>query len=168
MQRPKRTAGNDVSCYWRTSARKWNEMEGLIESLRCRGGLDDGLSDTLHSDCAGSDSISKVWLLPFSLRSYCCHLLACSFPECVEVIKTVKFINRGSSNYGLISVSCQEPRSEYTCDLFHTEVQWVSSGMVLTPAFQHRDEVQAFLKHQENKDTIILADDMWVVKLAYP
>jgi hypothetical protein len=48
-----------VPCYWRTSVGKWNEMEGLIH---WRGSLDDGLSETLHSDCGGSDSISKVWL----------------------------------------------------------------------------------------------------------
>jgi len=44
----------------------------------------------------------------------------------------------------------------------------LSSRVVLTPAFQHRDEVQAFLTHQEEEDTQILADDKWVVKLAYP
>lgn len=41
-------------------------------------------------------------------------------------------------------------------------------GLILTPAFKHRDEVQAFLTHQEEEDTQILADDKWVVKLAHP
>jgi hypothetical protein len=48
------------------------------------------------------------------------------------------------------------------------EVQWLSSGMVLTRASQRRDEVQAFSTQQEDEDTQILADDMWTVKLAYP
>lgn len=90
------------------------------------------------------------------------------FENFVEVIKTVKIINRGCSNYGRISVSCQEPRSEHTSDLLHTEVTGLLSGVVLTPAFQHRKEVQVFLTHQEEEDTQILADDKWVVKLAYP
>ena len=168
-ERPKRTTGNDVSRYWRTSTGKWNEMEGLIQSPHWRGGLGDGLSETLHSDWGGSDSISKVLPLFFLfwLWSYCCHCCVFSFRESVEVIKTVKFINRGCSNYGRISVSCQEPRSEHTSDLLHTEVIGLSSGVVLTPAFQHRDEVQVFSIHQEEEDTQILADDKWVVKLAY-
>jgi hypothetical protein len=55
-ERPKPTTGNDVSCYWRNSAAKWNEMEWLIQSLHWR----DGLGETLQSDCGGSDFISKV------------------------------------------------------------------------------------------------------------
>lgn len=61
---PKRTTGNNVSCYWRTSAGKLNEMEEVIKRLHWLGRLNDGLSETLHSDCGGSDSISKVWPLP--------------------------------------------------------------------------------------------------------
>jgi len=29
---PQRITGNDVPCYWRTSAGKWNEMEGPIQN----------------------------------------------------------------------------------------------------------------------------------------
>jgi hypothetical protein len=40
-------------------------MEGLVQRLQWQGSLDDGLSERLQSQCAGSDSISKAWPLPF-------------------------------------------------------------------------------------------------------
>ena len=76
---PKRTTGNDMSCYWRTPAGKWNMMEGLIQSLHWRVGQDDGLSERLHSDCGGSDSISKVWPLAFFTVELLLPLLCLQF-----------------------------------------------------------------------------------------
>jgi hypothetical protein len=162
-ERPKSTTDNDVSCYWRTSARKWNEMEELIQSLHWRGGLDDGLSEMLHSDCGRSDSISKVWPPLFFTVKLLLPLLCLQFSRmCLS--NKINYIHQSwllklRPYFGIV------PGTTAWTQFWPTS-NGSRLGLVLTPAFKHRDEVQAFLKHQEEEDTQILVHDKWVVKLA--
>jgi hypothetical protein len=61
-----------------------------------------------------------------------------------KAVKVVNFIKYRATNSRLFSILCNEMGSEHD-KLLHTEVRWLSRGIVLSRLFELRSEVQIFL-----------------------
>ena len=79
------------------------------------------------------------------------HALASkTFPEYLKavlkhVIECVNFIRARALNYRLFKVLCDQMGSEHTVLLYHTEVRWLFSGLILSRVFELCGEIETFL-----------------------
>lgn len=62
---------------------------------------------------------------------------------------------------------CNEMGAGHNTLLFHSEVQWLSRGIVLQRLFELRTELCDFLKDARPITAVFLSDPKWVVQLAY-
>ncbi len=84
-----------------------------------------------------------------------------------DVVKIVNFIKARPLNSRIFRTICNEMGSEHETLLLHTEVRWLSRGMVLSRMFELRCEVQEFFVHNPFPLSSFLQDDIWLQKLAY-
>ena len=83
-------------------------------------------------------------------------LAAKSLPEDLKmvlqkVIEAVNFICARSLNHRLFKAFSDEMGSEHSIILLHTEVRWLSHGLILNRVFELRIEVEIFLHDRDSK-----------------
>lgn len=84
-----------------------------------------------------------------------------------DCVKIVNFIKAKPLNNRLFAKLCAESGAEHKHLLLHAEVRWLSRGKVIERLFELRSELLEFLT-QYNVDLAgKVADDLWLLKLAY-
>ena len=68
-----------------------------------------------------------------------------------KVVEAVNFIRSRALNHRLFKAFCDEMGSEHSILLLHTEVRWLSRGLILNRVFELRTEVEMFLCDRNSK-----------------
>ena len=82
------------------------------------------------------------------------------------VTQTVNFIRARGLNHRQFQSFLEEMHSEHGNIPYHTEVRWLSRGIVLNRFFELREEICTFLE-SKGKDTTDLRDEKWRYELAF-
>lgn len=83
-----------------------------------------------------------------------------------ESILTVNAIKMSATSTQLFIVLCQEMGGEHQQLLFHSAVQWLSRGKILSRLYELREEVRMFLL----KNSLLppdFSDEKWLALIAY-
>ena len=84
-----------------------------------------------------------------------------------KIIQTVNFIRARALNHRLFKAFCEEMGSEHSVLLLHTEVRWLSRGLVFSRVFELRTEVKTFLCDYGSNLCEDFADDRFIACLGY-
>ena len=63
-------------------------------------------------------------------------------------IKMVNFIRKQDTNHRIFQYFCDEMSNEYCILLYHTDVQWLFRGLVMTRIFELRETIKLFLPYK--------------------
>ena len=83
------------------------------------------------------------------------------------VINAVNFIRKTAKKHRLFQVFCVEMGAQHSVLLYHTEVRWLSRGLVLSRVFELREEVKMFLTEHGFSEASHFSDDVFISMLAY-
>jgi hypothetical protein len=84
-----------------------------------------------------------------------------------SAVKMVNFMKASALNTRLFEVLCSEIGSEHVHLLLHTDVRWLSRGIILQRLYELRSEVLQFLSSKNSPLTAHLLDTEWLAKLAH-
>ena len=84
-----------------------------------------------------------------------------------KVVEAVNFIRSRALNHCLFQAFCDEMGSEHSILLLHTEVRWLSSGLILNRVFELRTEVEMFLRDRNSKLCENFVDAKFIACLGY-
>ena len=84
-----------------------------------------------------------------------------------KVVEAVNFIRSRALNHCLFKAFCDEMGSEHSILLLHTEVRWLSSGLILSRVFELRTEVEMFLRDRNSKLCENFVDPKFIACLGY-
>ena len=84
-----------------------------------------------------------------------------------DVIKVVNFVKSSALNSRMFSKLCENMEAVHCRLLFHSEVRWLSHGIVLERVFELRKELQVFLTSKTSAHGEFFSNLHWLVKLAY-
>ena len=84
--------------------------------------------------------------------------------SCVKIVNSIKDRPLQSR---MFSKLCNELGSEHSSLLLHTEVRWLSRGKIVERVFELREELLIFLKEHSADLALLVADEIWLGKLAY-
>ncbi|XP_013777528.1 protein ZBED8-like [Limulus polyphemus] len=113
---------------------------------------------------------------PHGITTHCVlhrHVLAAkTLPENLKivlqkVVKAVNFIRARAMNHRLFKASCDEMGSEHSILLLHTDVRWLSRGLILNRVFKLRTELEIFLRDRNSKLCEDFADPKFIACLGY-
>ena len=82
-------------------------------------------------------------------------------------IKVVNFIKTRPLYSRLFAIFCNEMGADHLCLLFHTEARWLSRGKIIQRLFELREELLMFLGDHNAELASIMADKIWLSKVAY-
>ncbi|XP_068225354.1 protein FAM200C-like [Palaemon carinicauda] len=82
-------------------------------------------------------------------------------------VKAVNLIRSRALNHRLFPSLCEEVGQEHTVLLYHTEVRWLSRGLVLSRVFELRGELHHFFHEWVQELAIHFNDPSFVQMLAY-
>lgn len=82
-------------------------------------------------------------------------------------VKVVNFIRARATNHRLFKQFCEAVGSNHDVLLYHTEVRWLSRGIVLSRLMELRAEVSGFLHSKQSNLCAQFDDPEFVVGLAY-
>lgn len=82
------------------------------------------------------------------------------------VVKTVNFIRARSLNHRQFKAFLEESDAEFLDLPYHTEVRWLSRGIVLEKFYALRNEICSFMKEKESP-VPQLEDQSWLQDLAF-
>ncbi|XP_077065697.1 SCAN domain-containing protein 3-like [Siphateles boraxobius] len=92
-------------------------------------------------------------------------------PELHEVmdvsVKTINFIKNNAVNSRCFAKHCEGLEADHVQLLFHSEVRWLSRGLVLKRLFELRNEVLSFLTERNSPFAHYYANAQFTAKLAY-
>ena len=83
------------------------------------------------------------------------------------MIECVNFIRARALNHCLFKVLCDQVGSEHTVLLYHTEVRWLSRGLVLSRVFELCGEIETFLGERKSRLSKHFDDNRFIGVLAY-
>ncbi|KAM3862185.1 SCAN domain-containing protein 3-like [Diretmus argenteus] len=90
------------------------------------------------------------------------------FHEVMDVVvKTVNFIKKNAVNSRCFSQLCERMEADHVQLLYHSEVRWLSRGLVLNRLFELRNEVYSFLTEKKSPLAHHYVDLKFQAKLAY-
>ncbi|XP_024597164.1 zinc finger MYM-type protein 6 isoform X2 [Neophocaena asiaeorientalis asiaeorientalis] len=100
------------------------------------------------------------------------HLAAEKLSPCLHEIlmqsaQILSFIKSNALNSRMLTILCEEMRSEHVNLPLHAEVRWISRGRILTRLFELRHEIEIFLNQNHSDLAKYFFDEEWVAKLAY-
>ncbi|XP_012620727.1 zinc finger MYM-type protein 6 [Microcebus murinus] len=100
------------------------------------------------------------------------HLAAEKLTPCLHKIllqsaQILSFIKSNALNSRMLTILCEEMRSEHVNLPLHAEVRWISRGRILTRLFELRHEIEIFLNQMHSDLAKYFHDQEWVAKLAY-
>ncbi|XP_045404256.1 zinc finger MYM-type protein 6 isoform X1 [Lemur catta] len=100
------------------------------------------------------------------------HLAAEKLTPCLHKIllqsaQILSFIKSNALNSRMVTILCEEMRSEHVNLPLHAEVRWISRGRILTRLFELRHEIEIFLNQMHSDLAKYFHDQEWVAKLAY-
>ena len=70
-------------------------------------------------------------------------------------IKMVNFIRKQDTNHRIFQLFCDKMSDEHCILLYHTDIQWLSQGLVMTRIFKLRETIKWFLQYK-NSDLVAL------------
>lgn len=85
-------------------------------------------------------------------------------------VKIVNFVKARALNHRLLKLFLEELGAEHSVLLFHTEVRWLSRGLVIARVFENRDALEIFLREKETATTALhehFQDPVFVLSLTY-
>ena len=82
-------------------------------------------------------------------------------------VKTINFIKNNAVNSRCFAKLCEDIEADHVQLLYHSEVRWLSRGLVLNRLFELRNEVFSFLTEKKSHLAHYYADTMFTAKLAY-
>ena len=82
-------------------------------------------------------------------------------------VKTINFIKNNAVNSRCFAKLCEDIEADHVQLLYHSEVRWLSRGLVLNRLFELRNEVFFFLTEKKSHLAHYYADTMFTAKLAY-
>uniref|UniRef100_A0A3B4U0T5 HAT C-terminal dimerisation domain-containing protein n=1 Tax=Seriola dumerili TaxID=41447 RepID=A0A3B4U0T5_SERDU len=92
-------------------------------------------------------------------------------PEFHEVmticVKTINFIKNNAVNSRCFAKLCEDIDADHVQLLYHSEVRWLSRGLVLKCLFELKNEVFTFLTEKKSPFAHYYADTKFTAKLAY-
>ena len=68
-------------------------------------------------------------------------------------IKMVNFIRKQDTNHRIFQLVCGEMSDEHCILLYHTNIRWLSQGLVMTCFFELRETIMLFLQYR-NSDLV--------------
>ncbi|XP_061589540.1 SCAN domain-containing protein 3-like [Cololabis saira] len=90
------------------------------------------------------------------------------FHEVMDVsVKTINFIKNNAVNSRCFAKLCEEMEADHIQLLYHSEVRWLSRGLVLNRLFELRNEVFSFLTEKKYHLAHHFANTKFTAKLAY-
>ena len=98
------------------------------------------------------------------LRNICDNHCVTSLSSCVKIVNSIKARPLQSR---MFSKLCDELGSEHSSLLLHTEVRCLSRGKIVERVFELREELLIFLKEHNADLPLLVADEIWLGKLAY-
>ena len=84
-----------------------------------------------------------------------------------KVIEAFNFIRARALNHRLFKAFCDEMGSEHSIILLHTEVRWLSRGLILNRVFELRTEVEIFLCDRDSNLWEKFADSKFIASFGY-
>ena len=84
-----------------------------------------------------------------------------------KVVEAVNFIRARAVTHRLFKAFCDEMGSEHSILLLHTDVRWLSRGLILNRVFELRTEVEIFLRDRDSKLCEDFADPKFIACLGY-
>ena len=84
-----------------------------------------------------------------------------------HVIECVNFIRARALNHRFFKVFCDLMGSEHTVLLYHTDVRWLSRGLVLSRVFELCGEIETFLRERKSPLSKHFDDNKFIGALAY-
>ncbi len=82
-------------------------------------------------------------------------------------VKIVNFVKSRATNSQLFTALCEEVGADYHTLLMHTDVRWLSRGLVLMRLFILMEELSDFLVDKRPDLAEFLDDDKWLAQLSY-
>uniref|UniRef100_A0A8C7WPH8 HAT C-terminal dimerisation domain-containing protein n=1 Tax=Oryzias sinensis TaxID=183150 RepID=A0A8C7WPH8_9TELE len=90
------------------------------------------------------------------------------FHEVMDVtVKTINFIKSNAVNSRCFAQLCEDMEADHVQLLYHSEVRWLSRGLVLTRIFELRKEVFSFLTDKKSPLAHHYTNATFIAKLAY-
>ena len=123
----------------------WNHVRSLCT---------DGAPSMLGAKSCFTTLVKKR--APHNISNHCAlhrHALASkTLPEYLKavlkhVIECVNFIRARALNHRLFKVLCDQMGSEHNVLLYHTDIRWLSKGLVLSRVFELRGKSRLFFEN---------------------
>ncbi|XP_061600964.1 SCAN domain-containing protein 3-like [Cololabis saira] len=90
------------------------------------------------------------------------------FQEVMDVsVNTINFIKNNAVNSRCFAKLCEDMQADHIQLLHHSEVRWLSTGLVLNRLFEMRKEVFSFLTERKYPHADHFANTKFTAKLAY-
>ena len=83
------------------------------------------------------------------------------------MIECANFIRARALNHRLFKVLCDQMGSEHNALLYHTDIRWLSRGLVLSRVFELRGEIETFLRERKSPLSKHFGDNKFIGALAY-
>ena len=109
----------------------------------------------ISSHCAFPRHALASKTLPEYLKAYWKHVIEC-----------VNFIRARALNHRLFKVLCDQMGSGHLALLYHTEVRWLSRGLVLSRVFELCGEIETFLRERKSPLSKHFDDNKFIGALA--
>ncbi|XP_023813414.1 SCAN domain-containing protein 3-like [Oryzias latipes] len=108
------------------------------------------------------------WTHCFLHRENLAKKMSPEFHEVMDVtVKTINFIKSNAVNSRCFAQLCEGMEADHVQLLYHSEVRWLSRGLVLTRIFELRNEIFSFLTDKKSPLAHHYTNATFIAKLAY-
>ena len=98
----------------------------------------------------------------------CAKVMPPELLSCLNrIIKIVNFIKALALNARLFARLCEDLGSDYKYLLYHTDVRWLSRGIMIRRVFELKEELLVFFREKNSEFEKNLESDEFLLKLAY-
>ena len=87
--------------------------------------------------------------------------------DMVELVCGVEQKRKLALNHVLFKVFCDKMGSEHTVLLYHTDIGWLSRGLVFSPVFELCEEIETFFRKRKSLLSRHFDDSKFIEALAY-